>query len=252
MLEIKLGRFLGQGGFCTVNEISKVTLVDEVNEDDTATTLLQVESSTSRTLPGYELYLGSADHNSPPVSPARWSFPNADTSPSSNPLTDNTRPVQDRTFMANAYRRRQGCRYALKRVTVTKTTDANTFVNAVVDLAVEAQFLSVLRHPHIIKMRGTALTNPFDSESRYFVVLDRLYEIFGQRLVKWRNQKTSLVSKMLTCHKKHREERLFFDRLKVAHDLADALAYLHNQKYVVRTVLVPALLTPLFPQRCVS
>ena len=209
------------------------------DEGDSAATLL-IESSTSRTLPGYELYLGGPE--SPISQHQMLTTEPTERTTSSNPPKE---PVQDRAFMSSQYRRagrRQqgGCRYALKRVTVSKTTDAGTFVNAVVDLAVEAKFLSVLRHPNIIKMRGTACSNPFDSESSYFIVLDRLYEILGQRLLQWRSTQQmmhSVVGKLIcSCNSNRREEELLVERLTVARDIASALTYLHGRNIVYRDI----------------
>ena len=56
--------------------------------------------------------------------------------------------VQDRAFMAgHCIRQGKDCRYAVKKVQESSRKDPQVFVNAVVDLAVEARFLSVIRHP---------------------------------------------------------------------------------------------------------
>ena len=59
--------------------------------------------------------------------------------------------VQNRNFMAAHHRRGKDSRYAIKILqdSVTQGKDANLFVNGVVDLAVEARFLAVIRHPNI-------------------------------------------------------------------------------------------------------
>lgn len=121
------------------------------------------------------------------------------------------------------------CRYALKQLQDSSWENAHTFVNGVVDLAVEASFLSVIRHPNIIKMRAMAVTNPYSPKETFFVVLDRLYDIMGTRIVKWRKQKPAGVRKLLD--RKGNKERAFMaERLTVAYDLACALQYLHSLK----------------------
>lgn len=56
--------------------------------------------------------------------------------------------VQDRAFMAGHYiRQGKDCRYAIKKVQDSCRKEPQIFINAVVDLAVEARFLAVIRHP---------------------------------------------------------------------------------------------------------
>jgi hypothetical protein len=56
--------------------------------------------------------------------------------------------LQDRDFM-QAYYLRKGTdyRYAIKALKEDATKDVQTYINGVVDLAIEARFLSVIRHP---------------------------------------------------------------------------------------------------------
>jgi hypothetical protein len=86
--------------------------------------------------------------------------------------------IQNRPFMEAHCLRGKGndCRYAFKRLQESCLENAQLYINGVVDLAVEARFLSVVRHPNIIKMRAMAATNPFSTHDPFFVVLDRLYD----------------------------------------------------------------------------
>ncbi|EED96300.1 predicted protein [Thalassiosira pseudonana CCMP1335] len=54
----------------------------------------------------------------------------------------------------------------------------------IIDLAVEAQFLASLSHPHILSLRASSNSDPL--ESRYFVVLDRLVSTLDHKLKVWR------------------------------------------------------------------
>ena len=139
--------------------------------------------------------------------------------------------VQDRLFMEEHCLRgsKKDCRYALKRVQESSAENAQTFINAVVDLAVEARFLSVVRHPNIIKMRAMAATGPYSIETPFFVVLDRLYDIMGVRLAKWKKQKPKGMAKMLD-RKGKKEELFWVERITVAYDLSCALQYLHDSE----------------------
>ena len=163
--------------------------------------------------------------------------------------------VQDRGFMETHCLRGKGkdCRYAIKLLQDSSRKDAQIYINGVIDLAVEARFLSVVRHPNIIKMRAMAVTSPFSTKEPFFVVLDRLYDskwsrrtilchsmndcsldvftVLGTRLSKWKKQKPGGVKKLLDRGGK-KELAFWLERMTVAYDLASALGYLHDSKYV--------------------
>jgi hypothetical protein len=105
--------------------------------------------------------------------------------------------------------------------------DAQTFINAVVDLAVESRFLAVVRHPNIIKMRAVASGTPYTA--RFFVVLDKLYDILSTRLQKWKAARFKGIKKLLDRGGK-KELAFWCERCTVAYDLASALKYLHDLK----------------------
>lgn len=137
--EISLGKVLGRGGFCVVHEIAKISLLHEKNSTDDPQLLPKLFADDEHAI-----------HNI----------------------------VQNRPFMEAHCLRGKGkdCRYALKRLQESCLENAQTYINGVVDLAIEARFLSVVRHPNIIKMRAMALTSPFSLDEPFFVILDRLYD----------------------------------------------------------------------------
>ena len=56
------------------------------------------------------------------------------------------------------------------------------------DLALEAEFLASLNHPHIIKLRGMAFdgTSGFENgPTGYFLIIDRLFETLDDRIKSW-------------------------------------------------------------------
>lgn len=139
--------------------------------------------------------------------------------------------VQNRGFMAqHCIREGKNCRYAVKTVQDSSRKDPQVFVNAVVDLAVEARFLAIVRHPNIIKMRAMEARDPFHSD--YFIVLDKLYDIMPQRLKKWKSKKKSVL-KVLDVKGKKKQE-FWVERLTVAYDIACALSYLHGLSILYR------------------
>jgi hypothetical protein len=188
--ELEIGRVLGRGGFCVVSEVTKITLEETVES----------EKSSSVSPGGDKIRDEHQIHNF----------------------------VQDRGFMeTHCVRQGKDCRYAIKRLQESSAGDTQTFINGVVDLALEARFLSVIRHPNIIKMRGMALGTPFDW--KFFVVLDRLYDIMSTRLIKWKKQIPKGMGKLMDRGGK-KELAFWVERCTVAYDLACALKHLHYLK----------------------
>lgn len=136
--------------------------------------------------------------------------------------------VQDRGFMASHCIRGKGrdCRYAIKRMQDASRKDPQTFINAIVDLAVEARFLAVVRHPNIIKMRAMSNGDPYSPD--FFVVLDRLYDIMPVRLQKWKKQNKTGLVKLMFDRQGKKQQAFWVERLTVAYDIACALNYLHG------------------------
>jgi len=133
--------------------------------------------------------------------------------------------VQDRGFMAqHCIRQGKDFRYAIKCVQDASRKEPGVFVNSVVDLAVEARFLAVVRHPNIIKMRAMDIAGPF--QPTFFVVLDRLYDIMPARIKKWKKKAGGGLIGLLKSKKA--KEAFFVERLTVAYDIACALSYLHG------------------------
>lgn len=58
------------------------------------------------------------------------------------------------------------------------------------DLALEAELLTHLQHPHIIKIRGITYSGPAGfalGAKGYFLIIDRLFETLDARIRKWRS-----------------------------------------------------------------
>lgn len=86
-----------------------------------------------------------------------------------------------RGFIKARCTRDGGARYAVKQLSDESREDKTKFLKGTIDLAIEAKFLAVLDHPHIIKMRGASSFGPFDAPG-YFLVLDKLTETLEDRL----------------------------------------------------------------------
>jgi serine/threonine protein kinase len=198
--ELTLGKVLGRGGFCVVNEITKITLQKKSN-----------------------------GHNKDAAKPK---------------INDEIRIhdiVQDRAFMySHCIRQGKDCRYAIKAIQDSVRSDTHTYVNALVDLALEARFLSVIRHPNIIKMRALHdLPDFVDPEA--FVVLDRLYDILSKRVPIWKKKLGHKMGKLMDRGGK-KTLAFWLERLTFAYDLSCALKYLHDLGVLYRDLKVRYLL----------
>ena len=190
MSELNLGKVLGRGGFCVVNEITKITLADN-GEDG------------KKSGDGNSIHQLDDEHHIYNI-------------------------VQDRKFMSShCIRSGRDYRYALKILQESSHKDPQTFVSGVVDLAIESRFLSVVRHPNIIKMRAMADMEDAFASSKFFVVLDRLYDILTVRVVKWKKSQVKGMKKLFD-RKGKKALAFWVERLTVAYDLACALKYMHD------------------------
>ncbi len=138
--------------------------------------------------------------------------------------------VQDRKFIARrCLRQGKHARYAIKMLSDECLEDPERFVGGIIDLAVESKFLSVIRHPNIIKMRGMSDGNPYDRG--FFVVLDRLYTTLTMQIAEWKKKSDGKkgIGKLMDMKGK-KKAKLWLDRLVVVYDLSTALEYLHSQK----------------------
>jgi serine/threonine protein kinase len=142
---------------------------------------------------------------------------------------------QDKKFIADHCIRVGGdARYAIKALSPEVRSDGNKFLQGVLDMSVETMFLSVVDHPHIIKMRGLGacgMTRP-----DYFLVLDRLYDTLEARIPKWKLQTRKANSVMNKLKKKNNEKNAEIMEIKLgyAYDLMGAIEFLHKKGLIYR------------------
>jgi serine/threonine protein kinase len=111
------------------------------------------------------------------------------------------------------------------------------YVKGIVDLAIEADFLSVLSHPNIISMRAMANSDPH--ETKFFVVLDRLVQTLDRKFNQWRREVGESSGYWLgpfgyCCAKEQYLYQTWLDRLLAANDIANAIYFLHSKSIVYR------------------
>ena len=147
---------------------------------------------------------------------------------------------QTRLYMTENVYRDNKARYAIKhlRKDLSKTDNGASHYRGMVDLALEAQFLSHVHHPNIIRMRGVlTCTNPVYTEG-YFLVLDRLYGTLEEVIEgRWKEEQKQ-NSKFWGLKKKDKEQMrlLFQERLIVAYDVSSVFRYLHQNRIVYRDI----------------
>ena len=111
------------------------------------------------------------------------------------------------------------------------------YTKGIVDLAIEAEFLSVLSHPNIISMRALANSDPH--ESKFFVILDRLVMTLDRKFNQWRREVGENSGYWLgpfgyCCAKENYLFKTWLERLTASRDIANAIYYLHSKSIVYR------------------
>ena len=150
------------------------------------------------------------------------------TSDSKKPDGAEDREYQDRAFIAKHAIREGGegggdSRYCIKALSPNVANDPHLLEQGMIDMCVETTFLSVLQHPHIIKMRAFGSGGMF-MPREYFIILDRLYDTLEARIETWRRnskKSNSFASKIVNKIKKKAtilDEELFAVKLSYAYE----------------------------------
>jgi len=137
-----------------------------------------------------------------------------------------------RTHMASNYIREGDARYAIK--ILRKDLDRQDTLKGIFDLALEAKFLAVIDHPHIIKIRAVALSEYLSKD--FFVILDRLYNTLEKQIEIWSERKKKMngnVSRLLDFKGK-KKKTLLVEKLNVAYDIVSAVSHLHENSIIYR------------------
>jgi len=120
-------------------------------------------------------------------------------------------------------------RYAVKQLRQDVREDLRA--DAILDLACEAQFLSRLVHPNIIRLRATVGTpgSPF-----FRLILDRLDLTLESKLGQW--QELRKKATRIFRRDNNTLDQLFHERLLAAYDISRALRHLHQKKLIFRDI----------------
>lgn len=175
-------------------------------------------------------------------------------------INANERDLTTRELLARRVWSRKGNKYVVKEIEKSLLqTDRVTFLKGMIDLLLEAKFLAALSHPHIIRLQGfssyqpcqqsqqqqqpgtaggegSQVSRPAPIDMSSFLILEHLEETLPRRLNAWMHQKraTRGLTGILSGGRRLRTKSLLTERLLVAHDVADAMDYLHRRDIIYR------------------
>mmetsp|Transcript_21434 Transcript_21434/g.44700 ORF Transcript_21434/g.44700 Transcript_21434/m.44700 type:complete len:282 (-) Transcript_21434:1057-1902(-) len=234
--EVSLGPLLGTGGFAFVNEIKKFTLDDEAgaveaakeNENSGAPQKEDEEEGDDRPLVEISVDGNNNDKDKQPSSEKETAAVAEKDLPSKEDNHDFHYDIgRARRVMSQRVIRNGKGRYALKRLHDDLTTLEKA--RGMVDLAVEAKYLSIVWHPNIVKMRGMA-SGPMVDEY-FFIILDRLVDTLDKRMNRWHDAHKKYNRGMCGMFKNKKGlEELVLEAMTIAYDLAAAFFYLHENR----------------------
>lgn len=217
--EIRLGRILGRGGFCTVTEIEKV----KIGGVETQSSRFWLASRKSRSS------LASSDIGDDLEWKSVGSESRRDFEQQHEPLS--------RKALAHLSRkksRKKGRIFAFKQVSLELASlNKVNYLKGLVDLSTEAKLLAALDHENIIRLCGVSLEGFSD-----FIIIERLQETLSGRLKTW--MKTDRQCRGITgvfTGSKMKRVALDRDRLRTSYSIATGLDYLHSRNVIFRDLV---------------
>jgi len=210
--DLTLGRVLGRGGFCVVQE-AKI--------HGCGGSLASKPKGMIRRVFGREVKASSGRLSS---TDSDWGDLDSSDAPAQLAIDLNG---------ALAIRRKGKKRkYVMKRISIESLSKV-TFLKATVDLAMETSFLASLEHPHLIRMYGVSTDGPF--AEGYFIILERVNETLTKRIKKWMDvdRQCKGITGVFTGSKK-KLQKMQSERIAAALDMATGTAYLHGKNIMFR------------------
>lgn len=160
-----------------------------------------------------------------------------------------------REFMKSRelYRDSRKARYAIKhlRPELVDKYDSKEYSKYASDIVIEAEFLSMLQHPNIMRLRGISdegSAGLVNGPSGYFLIIDKLDETLDGRIEAWKklglkkkssfellqSSVSSLTGKKKKDDDSKDEPSPLAQRLEIALQLAAAVNYLHGKRILFR------------------
>ena len=121
--------------------------------------------------------------------------------------------------------------------TLRKDLPEEEYIKGIVDLAIESEFLSELRHPNIISM--TAMANSDPHESGFFFIMERLEVTLDKKFELWRKIVGDNMGYWMgpfgyCCAKEKYLYQTWMERISIARDIGNAIYYLHSNRIIYR------------------
>jgi len=224
--DLKLGRVIGRGGFCTVVEIKSFGSAMSLGTRDTdggvsLSRMIRNPFRSSRPVPGEGLDIASTAIGSLGTGSDWMSNVSGHFREEAQIVdTNGVRPID------------KSKKYVVKRFW-TQNTDKITFLKGTVDLAMEARFLAALNHTNVIKIYGVSVDGPF--AEGFFLVLERMDETLTKRIKKWADidRQCKGITGVFGSSKRKLKE-LEMERMLSAFEIAKGTDHLHEKGIIFR------------------
>jgi serine/threonine protein kinase len=206
--EIHLGDLLGVGEFGAVYEVIRIT-------DDSRMQLKELMEQSRNTEESFALF--QDDGYSPP---GEDQTEDAAMSSALEEVEEKRGAIRERCW------KKGKARYAVKRR--REDMEKEKLLPAAIDLAAEGEFLASMKHPNVIRLRGTIGT---PGHPGYLLLMDRLHVSMNQKLQEWK-QDVRGTKDCLGMRVRDRKTyiSLLSERVLAAYDVARALNFLHGHK----------------------
>jgi serine/threonine protein kinase len=218
--EVEFGDILGSGTFGLVREVKSIKIFQA--QGNVTKNELDFDFSNSKVLSQND------------VSDPRLSF--------AMHRRRSGNSVSSRELASDMCIRNGDARFAVKYLMVEDMCE-DQILRARIDLAIEVNYLKVLSHPHVVKVRGVMKTkDPF--HPKFFFLMDKLYGTLHDKIAEWdkvqrckRFNVKHLLQKAIGVKNCQSFTNDFMkQRLYIAHDIATALRYMHSKRVIHRYV----------------
>lgn len=258
--EVEVIKLLGQGGFCEVHAARLVTPQTPVSSSAVAgATIGESKLSHNGHRKGDDITVTSmtGSHSNHSITSSR------NQEDKLRAETDDTLSSPDQSEHSQAQQASSlklqhlyGRDYCIKFLKPNTLANRKKFARGTADLCIEAHFLAVLSHPHILRLRGVTegfklfnpgspgsflrnLTHYAGREGCCFVLLDRLDTTLDEKIGGcWKHESDKLHGLMYKVGwrdmRGSRRRALKLQLITCAIQIAEALRYLHSHKIVYR------------------
>ncbi|CAB9500645.1 Probable LIM domain-containing serine/threonine-protein kinase DDB [Seminavis robusta] len=221
--ELVLGHVLGRGGFCAVRELISIKMPADIDELPRQSSIKRLFCCREKTLNPAALLESDENDNAEIDS-----------------VTETTSemggiPREKLARYVSKTKKKYGTsKYVVKQVNdELQYHDKVAYLKAIVDIELEVKYMTSLNHPNILRIRGMSSPNPANGDT--FIIFDRLKETLAKRMQDWlRRHRQCRGITGAVVGSKGKKEDLLVERLVAAHNIADALDYLHNRGIIFR------------------